>query len=183
MRTARPLAILTLLAACGDDQPTTPPGSDPLANTEVLALVETALGQGFLALDITGQTFDLTIPCEMGGTVRTAGEVTGGVEAQRLTVAVTLTHQDCQSSHAETGLVFTVTGAPNIMVALDVVTTTGDNPTLAMRGSVEGTVRWAEGDRDGTCQIDAQVEAGFGFEGVNLTVTGEACGSRLSSSV
>lgn len=177
------LAILALLAACGDEQPTTPPDSDALTNTEVQALVETALGQGFLALDVTGQTFDLTIPCGMGGAVQTAGEVTGSPEAERFTAAVTLTHQDCQTSHAETGLVFTITGAPSIMVALDVVTTAGDNPTLAMRGSVEGAVRWSEGDRDGTCRIDAQVEAGFGFEGVTLTVTGQACGSQLSSSV
>ena len=176
------LAVLAVFAGCGDEQPTTPPGSDPLTNTEVLALVETALGQGFLALDVTGQTFDLTIPCGMGGTVRTAGEVTGGVDAQQFTAAVTLTHQDCQSSHAETGLAFTINGAPNLMVALDVVTTTGDNPTLAMRGSVQGAIRWAAGDRDGTCEVDAQIEAGFGFEGVSLTVTGEACGSRLSSS-
>ena len=82
-----------------------------------------AVSEDAVTGDGTSSSVQLTVPCSMGGTVAVNGEanITGGdPESESLAVSLSLTsvHSDCVERHDETGLVFTLNGAPNLVTSL-----------------------------------------------------------------
>ena len=184
------LAGLALaLVACGDDNGPTEPAGDPLTADEAVALVEVALGQSLgMVQDFeemvgsgTSSSVQLTSPCSMGGTVAVNGEASltpGDPQSGGLAVSLSVTsvHTDCVERHAETGLVFTLNGAPNLVANIEL---SASELMFELRGALDGTVRWAVDEgRSGSCLIDLDLAAAI-FEGTS-SLTGQACGAQIS---
>ena len=188
------LAALLAAASCGDDS--TGPG-DALTRDEVLALVEVSASQGFTLTEEVvigsetftpdGSAFELTVPCPAGGTVGVDGRATlmGEPDGERFAVAfsATLVHSGCTIPHEEAGIAFTLDGAPELEMGIELAVT-GDFD-LEVSGTFEGAVRWATDDgRRGSCRMDLEIGAMLNEAfGVSATLDGEACGIELMESV
>ena len=119
------LSIALAAASCGGSS--TEPDDDTLTGEETLALVEIAMGQGFvLAGDVSGSetvtpegvVLQVTAPCAMGGTVEVDARAsfigepgTESAESASVGLSVTLVHSGCTERHEGTGIVFTLDGA------------------------------------------------------------------------
>ena len=192
---AATLALLGLVVACGDgDNPTGPTDAGaPLTADEAFALVSVAVlegeGQDVLEgvpedaeVDGTFAFGPLAIPCSMGGTVALSGEfgVTGNDPSSGafgLSTSATFVHSDCVERNRESGIVFTVNGAPSVVMDLEVSLTS--ELDLDASGAIQGTLRWALGeDRSGSCLIDLNITSDS--TGETLTFAGRACGHQIS---
>lgn len=184
------LSVGLAVASCGGDGSTEP--EDSLTGEEASALLEVTMSPGLevLASDeineiVTpaGASLQFTGQCTMGGTVAVDARVTpslgpagGGVE-----VSATLVHSDCIERHTETGVTFTLNGAPEVetSIALSI-----SESGLGISGTVAGTVRWATDDgRSGSCQMDVALEPANDPDalfGLSITLAGQACGTQIN---
>ena len=189
------LGVVTALAACGDETTTEP--EDSLTEEEALALVEVAMRQG---IAVSGQVtdgtevvtpegvrLDFTAPCTMGGTVAVnaqagfTGEPNG--ESAGVELSVTLVHSACVETHQGSGATFTLDGAPDVSMEIDL--TIGAEFSITLSGTVAGMVRWATGDgRTGTCTLDVRLDPGDDPNALlSVTVAGQACGVQVMESI
>ncbi len=180
------------VASCGGSS--TEP-EDSLTGEEALALVEVAMGHGLQLSDdvlpgdgpqIPGDVLQFTLPCSMGGTVavgaqiRPVGDAAG--DSGGVGVSATLTHSGCIEGHEGTGITFTVDGAPELEMSIELSVST--EFIFQLSATVDGTVRWATDDgRSGTCAIDVALEPGDDPSALlSLTLTGQACGNQIMES-
>ena len=190
------LSIALAAASCGGSS--TEPDDDTLTGEETLALVEIAMGQGFvLAGDVSGSEtvtpegamVQVTAPCAMGGTVEVDARAsfigepgTESAESASVGLSVTLVHSGCTERHEGTGIVFTLDGAPELEMSIELSFST--EFMLAISGTVDGTVRWATEDgRSGSCTMDVGIETVDDPDAfLSLTVAGQACGVQIMDS-
>ena len=180
------------VASCGSS--TTEP-EDTLTAGEALALIEVAMGQALeLSDDALGGDggpaipgpLQLTLPCTMGGTVGLTAQIRPvgdpGSETGGIGMSVTLMHSGCVERHQMTGITFTLDGAPDLDV--DIELSVSPQFIFQISGTLDGTVRWATGDgRSGTCAIDIALEPGNDPDALlSLDVTGQACGAQIMES-
>lgn len=191
------MGIALATASCGES--TTELGGDALTREEAVALIEVAMGQGFtVAGDVTGgdevltpegATLQFMAPCTRGGMVAVDVEAgfVGGPGSQNpegggVRLEATLVHSDCTETHAGTGFVFTLDGAPDLDVTIELLYSENFAPTIS--GSLAGTVRWATEDgRSGSCSVDIRIEP-LDDPGalLGLTISGQACSAQIMES-
>ena len=192
LRVALILSAGLAAASCGSS--TTEP-EDTLTESEALALIEVAMGQALQLSDdalggddgpaIPGPLL-FNLPCTMGGTVglnaqvRPVGDPSG--ETGGVGISVALTHSGCVERHETTGITFTLDGAPDLDV--DIELSVSPQFIFQVSGTVDGSVRWATDDgRSGTCAIDVALEPGDDPNALlSLDVTGQACGAQIMES-
>ena len=187
------LGIGLVVASCGDSA--TEP-EDTLTGAEALALLEVAMRQGLeltndvdleMMTPLLGAGTQLTLPCTMGGTVAVTAQFSPvgdpGGDTVGVGAAVTLVHSDCAERHETSGITFTLDGAPDVEMTIELSIST--EFLFGISGAVDGTVRWATADgRSGTCALDvdlATVNDASGFP--TITLTGRACGSEIMESM
>ena len=189
------LSIVLAAASCGGES-STEPDDDTLTGEEALALVEVAMGQGFaLVGDVTsgseivtpeGVMLQFTAPCAMGGTVAVDARPSfigdPGAESAGVGLSVTLVHSGCTERHEGTGIAFTLDGAPELEVSIEL--SFSAEFMVAISGTVDGTVRWATEDgRSGSCTMDVGIETVDDPDALlSLTVAGQACGVQIMES-
>ena len=192
------LSIVLAAASCGGEG-STEPDDDTLTGEEALALVEIAMGQGLvLAGNVTsgseivtpeGVMLQFTAPCAMGGTVAVDAQASfigdpgdEGAESAGVGLSVTLVHSGCTERHEGTGIAFTLDGAPELEVSIEL--SFSAEFMVAISGTVDGTVRWATEDgRSGSCTMDVGIETVDDPDALlSLTVAGQACGVQIMES-
>ncbi len=140
-------ALLLAQAACdlleADD--------DPLAEVEVIALVEGLGTLGILspADDATGAA--ATAPCPLGGEVTFEGIPIGSAVTQTIELDITVTPRACRLSSR--GLTFTLDGSPNLREQ-GVITIVGFFERVDVDIEITGSVDWELDDRSGTCTVN-----------------------------
>ena len=99
-------------------------------------------------------------------------------------VSATLVHADCMERHTGTGITFTVDGAPEVEMSIELSIST--EFMFEISGTVAGTVQWATGDgRSGSCRMDVDLESvddPDALLGFSITVAGQACGAQINES-
>ena len=189
------LSIVLAAASCGGES-STEPDDDTLTGEEALVLVEVAMGQGLvLAGDVTsgneivtpeGVMLQFMALCAMGGTVAVDAQASfigePGDESAGMELSVTLVHSGCTERHEGTGIAFTLDGAPELEVSIEL--SFSAEFMLAISGTVDGTVRWATEDgRSGSCTMDVGIETVDDPDALlSLTVAGQACGVQIMQS-
>ena len=189
------LSIVLAAVSCGGEG-STEPDDDTLTGEEALALVEIAMGQGLvLAGNVTsgsetvtpeGVVLQFTAPCAMGGTVAVDAQASfigePGDESAGVGLSVTLVHSGCTERHEGTGIAFTLDGAPELEVSIEL--SFSAEFMVAISGTVDGTVRWATEDgRSGSCTMDVGIETVDDPDALlSLTVAGQACGVQIMES-
>ena len=189
------LSIVLAAASCGGES-STEPDDDTLTGEEALVLVEVAMGQGFaLAGDVTsgneivtpeGVMLQFMALCAMGGTVAVDARASfigdPGDESAGMELLVTLVHSGCTERHEGTGIAFTLDGAPELEVSIEL--SFSAEFMVAISGTVDGTVRWATEDgRSGSCTMDVGIETVDDPDALlSLTVAGQACGVQIMQS-
>lgn len=190
--------VVVALAACGDETTTEP--EDSLTEQEALALIEVAMSQGIAASgQVTGGTevvtpegftLDFTAPCTMGGTVAVNAQAgfigdpnDENAESAGVDLSVTLVHSGCVEAHQGSGITFTLDGAPD--VNMDIELTIGAEFRFTLSGTVAGMVGWATGDgRSGTCALDVRLDSVDDPNALlSVMVTGQACGAQVMQTV
>ena len=189
------LGIALASASCGGES-STEPDDDTLTGEEALALLEVAIGQGLvLADDVTsgseimtpdGVVLQFMAPCAMGGTVAVDAQASfigePDDESAGMELSVTLVHSGCTERHEGTGIAFTLDGAPELKVSIEL--SYSAEFMVAISGAVDGTVRWATEDgRSGSCTMDVGIESVDDPDALlSLTVAGQACGVQIMQS-
>ena len=189
------LSIALAAASCGGESSTEPDDDTPTGE-EAIALLEVAIGQGFvLAGDVTSgseiMTTDRVVlqfmaPCAMGGTVAVDAQASfigePDDESAGMELSVTLVHSGCTERHEGTGIAFTLDGAPELEVSIEL--SFSAELMVAISGTVDGTVRWATEDgRSGSCTMDVGIESADDPDALlSLTVAGQACGVQIMQS-
>ena len=189
------LGIALASASCGGES-STEPDDDTLTGEEALALLEVAIGQGLvLADDVTsgseimtpdGVVLQFMAPCAMGGTVAVDAQASfigePDDESAGMELSVTLVHSGCTERHEGTGIAFTLDGAPELEVSIEL--SFSAELMVAISGTVDGTVRWATEDgRSGSCTMDVGIESVDDPDALlSLTVAGQACGVQIMQS-
>ena len=192
------LSIALAAASCGGESSTEPDDDTPTGE-EALALLEVAIGQGFvLAGDVTsgseimtpdGVVLQFMAPCAMGGTVAVDAQASfigepddESAESAGMELSVTLVHSGCTERHEGTGIAFTLDGAPELEVSIEL--SFSAELMVAISGTVDGTVRWATEDgRSGSCTMDVGIESVDDPDALlSLTVAGQACGVQIMQS-
>ena len=189
------LSIALAAASCGGES-STEPDDDTLTGEEALALLEVAIGQGLvLADDVTsgseimtpdGVVLQFMAPCAMGGTVAVDAQASfigePDDESAGMELSVTLVHSGCTERHEGTGIAFTLDGAPELEVSIEL--SFSAEFMVAISGAVDGTVRWATEDgRSGSCTMDVGIESVDDPDALlSLTVAGQACGVQIMQS-
>ena len=189
------LGIALASASCGGES-STEPDDDTLTGEEALALLEVAIGQGLvLADDVTsgseimtpdGVVLQFMAPCAMGGTVAVDAQASfigePDDESAGMELSVTLVHSGCTERHEGTGIAFTLDGAPELKMSIEL--SYSAEFMVAISGAVDGTVRWATEDgRSGSCTMDVGIESVDDPDALlSLTVAGQACGVQIMQS-
>ena len=189
------LSIALAAASCGGESSTEPDDDTPTGE-EALALLEVAIGQGFvLAGDVTsgseimtpdGVVLQFMAPCAMGGTVAVDAQASfigePDDESAGMELSVTLVHSGCTERHEGTGIAFTLDGAPELKMSIEL--SYSAEFMVAISGAVDGTVRWATEDgRSGSCTMDVGIESVDDPDALlSLTVAGQACGVQIMQS-
>ena len=194
IRTGLILSVGVAVASCGGSS--TEP-EDLLTGAEALALFEVAMSQGLQLTDelepgsetLTpdGAVLQFTVPCTMGGTVGVtarlgpAGEP--DVDGASVGVSMTLVHSGCIEKHETSGITFTLDGAPDLEMSIELSIST--EFMLGISGAMDGTVRWATGDgRRGPCALDVEIETVSDPSGLpTITLAGQACGADIVESI
>ncbi len=185
------LGVGVAVASCGGSS--TEP-EDSLTGAEALALLEVAMRQGLdLDLDpgsvtqLPGGGMQLTVPCTMGGTVRVSAQFSPvgdpNDDDAGVRTAVTLVHSGCIERHETSGITFTLDGAPEVEMTIELSIST--EFVFGISGTVDGTVRWATDDgRRGSCALDVELETVNDASGFpSITLTGRACGADIMESI
>ncbi len=198
MRRIRAGVILSVglaVASCGGGSSTEP--EDSLTPAEALALLEVTMNPGLQLLSgdeineiVTpgGASLQFTGQCTIGGTVAVDAQVTPslgpGDDGAGVGVSATLVHADCMERHTGTGITFTVDGAPEVEMSIELSIST--EFMFEISGTVAGTVQWATGDgRSGSCRMDVDLESvddPDALLGFSITVAGQACGAQINES-
>ena len=193
LRVGLVLGVGLVVASCGDSS--TEP-EDTLTGAEALALLEVAMRQGFELTDdldpemmtaLPGGRMQLTVPCTMGGTVAVTAQLSPvgdpGSDDVGVGAAVNLVHSDCTERHETSGITFTLDGAPEVEMTIEISIST--ELLFGISGAVDGTVQWATGDgRSGTCLLDVDLATVNDASGLpTITLTGRACGSEIMESM
>lgn len=185
--------VLTATAACdgGTDV------EEELTQVEAQALAEILTGtvvaswgqtegpQGAPARATYQSSVDFVAPCPLGGSVAVAGDLAAEVddETQDATIDYTLrhTHQGCVAE-SESGLRFTLTGAP--LVTADLQLQTVGN-LLSLDGDFAGGVAWSTEGKEGVCTLalDFGADLDVAQESGTASLAGTVCGVTVSSSV
>lgn len=192
------LVTSTALAACGDDDDGTgPSGGDELTTAETQALVEVILGGAAFTGGSFSRTaynalqagsagtdpFEYSGPCAEGGTLSLSGEVVDNTDSSgngTASFTIDLVHSDCRA-RASNGMLFTLNGNPNVRMQFNLTTTEN---TFDYDGSLNGNVRWATSDRQGTCGIDIQYEVHATASGsYSGSQSGTACGKNINQTL
>ena len=189
------LGIALASASCGGES-STEPDDDTLTGEEALALLEVAIGQGLvLADDVTsgseimtpdGVVLQFMAPCAMGGTVAVDAQASfigePDDESAGMELSVTLVHSGCTERHEGTGIAFTLDGAPELKMSIEL--SYSAEFMVAISGAVDGTVRWATEDgHSGSCTMDVGIESVDDPDALlSLTVAGQACGVQIMQS-
>ena len=85
-----------------------------------------------------------------------------------------------QPTGTRSGIVFTVDGAPSVVIELSV---TSELTSGRLSGTAEGTVRWAtDDDRRGSCRMDLDIAWMYDASGESSSLTGQACGHEIMDS-
>lgn len=160
---------------------------DPLAEAEVLALVE---GLGTLGIlspidDATGTA--ATAPCPLGGEV-TFDEVTfegipiGSNETLTIEFDITMVPRACRLSSR--GLTFTFDGSPNLLWK-GVITIVGFFERVDVDAEITGSLNWELDSRSGTCMADLVLDGEAVPTGTDPapTLTGSLAGTMCGVSV
>ena len=186
------LSVGVAVASCGSSS--TEP-EDSLTGAEALALLEVAMNPGLQLTDdvlpdsgpdVPGGDLELTVPCSMGGTVgltvRFSPPAEPDVDGGGVVVSSTLVHSGCIERHETSGITFTLDGAPELEMSIELSIST--EFVFQISGTVDGTVRWATDDgRNGSCAIDVALEPGDDPSAIlSLTLTGQACGGQIMES-
>jgi len=191
----------TGLAACDDS---TGPDS-ALTRGEAAALAEVLLGQTLAAGEQGGvagqhvvnpllarapvnvdQQTTVTLPCPLGGTLSAERTVLGTVDAETgevdLDVTLMQTHQGCTVEAGDSGVRFTLTGAPYLLSTHSLQTfSTG---AFEMAGSLAGAVDWVAESREGTCRVELSFQgSGDGQGSLSMSLSGSICAVTLSERV
>ena len=139
-----------------------------------------------------GVVLQFMAPCGMGGTVAVdarasfigepGAESAESAESAGVGLSVTLGHLGCTKRHEGTGLAFTLDGAPELEVSIELLFSTEFMAEIS--GTVDGTVRWATEDgRSGSCTMDVGIESVDEPEALlSLTVVAQACGVQIMQS-
>ncbi len=188
------LSVGVAVASCGGSS--TEP-EDSLTGVEALALLEVAMSQGLQLTDelepgsetltSDGVVLQFTVPCTMGGTVGVtarlgpAGEP--DVDGAGVAVSSTLVHSGCIERHETSGITFTLDGAPELEMSIELSMST--EFMLGISAAVDGTVRWATDDgRRGSCALDVEIGTVSDPSGFpTITLTGQACGAEIMESI
>lgn len=193
LRVGLVLSVGLVVASCGGSS--TEP-EDTLTGAEALALLEVAMRQGFELTDdldpemmtaLPGGRMQTTVPCTMGGTVAVTAQLSPvgdpGSDTVGVGAGVTLVHSDCAERHETSGITFTLDGAPDVEMTIELSIST--EFLFEISGTVDGTVRWATGDgRSGTCALDVDLDTVNDASGLpTITLTGRACGSEIMESM
>lgn len=189
-------ALAFIVAACGDDATGSTSGDsgDELTPTEV-AVVLAALGSAFDSIDVEalqapaaapaqalidiGETFDLSVPCD-SGTLDVSGSLSGTIDTETsimdVTMDVTWDPNGCVVSDGTN--TFTVDGAPQVAVTLDMTTT---QDALTVSGTETGGFSYTSSDgRSGSCTLDVTFSFVTGSTNSG-TITGTVCGRDAST--
>ena len=153
------LSVGVAVTSCGGSS--TEP-EDSLTGAEALALLEVAMNPGLQLTDelqpgsetLTpdGAVLQFTVPCTMGGTVgmtvrfSPAGEP--DVDGGGVAVSSTLVHSGCIERHETSGITFTLDGAPELEMSIELSIST--EFIFQLSSTVDGTVRWATDRTAGT---------------------------------
>ncbi len=190
------LAAAASLAACGDNDPTGVQG-DPLSQSEVQAVFATLTGafsslgspsaspvmdgvvpQPSAAPVDVAETFDLSIPCAVSGSMAAVGSLSGVVDDETfdtdVSYALTITPAGCTVSSQETTVV--VDGDPSITIMMDMVF---DETSFLIDGSYRGGLAYTTNDgRAGSCGINLNftISANPSTGASEQSVTGKVCG-------
>ena len=115
----------------------------------------------------------MAVDARVGFTGEPGGD-SGGVR-----LSATLVHSGCVETHQETGIIFTLDGAPDLEMNIEIAI--GREFMITLSGRVDGTVRWATSDgRGGTCAFDVALEPVDDLDPMlAVTVTGQACGVQV----
>ncbi len=206
LRSTRPLAVAFALvaAACSDD-PAAPSNELTAVEAAELAAIlgDLAIEQGFSASSSGTAAAPAAVPsavpvtfstsvafladCPLGGAVDVDADLSGTLDVETGAVSTTMTvvqtHAACVAEGGETGTLFTLDGAPSVIVAmvLDSNAQTGD---FAVGATFDGAVAWAAEGRSGTCSMDLDIDtSGNSISGTGTgTVTGSICGIAVSQS-
>ena len=194
------LGTMGLLTACGDDadDPAGPGNTgDELTAVESQALVEVIMGGalfGFGNFAVAGagdlqagsppysESFNETAQCDMGGTVKFSGTVSGNVDDNTgygtMNLDADLVHSSCQGA-ASTGQVFTLSGAPKVSMDFDM---TSSSSGFSWNGSMGGNVSWSTSGKQGTCAISMNFNMTGDYTGENYSgsQSGKVCGTDVN---
>ena len=133
-----------------------------------------------------GVVLQFMAPCAMGGTVAVDAQASfigdPDDESAGMELSVTLVHSGCTERHEGTGIAFTLDGAPELEVSIEL--SFSAEFMVAISGTVDGTVRWATEDgRSGSCTMDVGIESVDDPDALlSLTVAGQACGVQIMQS-
>ena len=203
MRLMAAAALLTsTLAACGDGG-TGPGDADPrLSQAELAAMNRAILGVGTGVAETgaasassarasrsdagapgTGGfafTFDNTVPCPPGGTVRAAGVLNGAwngtAQTAELSSDFAVTHATC-GVQADDGGVIRINGSPDIDFTLRAAANASGLTSLVL--TEKGAFTWDRGaGNSGTCTVDVTAELIPATGQVRLT--GTFCGWNVT---
>ena len=123
----------------------------------------------------------------MGGTVRVSAQFSPvgdpNDDGAGVRTAVTLVHSGCIERHETSGITFTLDGAPEVEMTIELSIST--EFVFGISGTVDGTVRWATDDgRRGSCALDVELETVNDASGFpSITLTGRACGADIMESI
>lgn len=205
LRSPRPWAVAVALVAataCSDD-PAAPSNELTAVEAAELAAILGALAvdQGFSAstsgtasapaagpsaVPITFSTsVSFVADCPLGGAVDVDADLAGTLDAETGAVATTMTvvqtHAACVAEGGETGTLFTLDGAPSVIVAM-ALESNAQSGDFTVGATFDGTVTWASEGRSGTCSMDLDIDtSGNNVTGVGTsTVTGSICGITVN---
>ncbi len=185
-------ALALTFVACGDD-PTGVDSGDELTSVEVAAVMA-AFSSAFDAAGVQAaavsqaagaapaqapisvdENFDVSVPCE-SGTLDVSGSMSGSIDNETFDMDVTMDvswdPNGCVVSDETNS--FTVDGAPQVTVALDMTSTQN---TLTISGTETGGFSFTSSDgRSGSCALDVTFSLVTTETSVTSTVTGTICG-------
>jgi hypothetical protein len=189
-------AALALSACSGDGTGPGPDGSGSLTAAEAAQLNQAILGlsagvrsrqQASLSTAPTGQgsgtlnfTFDDTAPCQPGGSVGVAGDMSiawdDAAQTGSISTDFAVEHNAC-GHRLDNGDVITVTGDPDIDVTMDLASGPGGLTSFVIRET--GAFSWSkDAGNNGRCTLDvtAQLNPATG----TVALSGSFCGTDVT---
>lgn len=194
------LAILVGLAACADGDDIT--GPEGLNAVQVQALAAAVFGQSFAiyttlptgmssTAEIPGpqaatvnQTFQATVPCELGGSVAVAASVNGTVDdvsgAADMDYSVQQDYDQCTVSGGQEN--FTLDGTPGVTHTAQMSSDGMGNANISgLITTGTGALAWSTGGKSGTCAIALGYTGSSSAMGAaSFSISGTVCGIAVS---